>query len=273
MKEKPNQYQETTEEDLNKKPGFELPKAQAENLARELSSVANLVSHDQPVKEKDIENLDSAIQGMKVEEIEKIPDLKKNAKIYQEINDGNFENTYKLTYITDEIAEIIGTQKNINLSHLKQLTDRQAELICKDISSINLAGLTTLTDNVAEYLGKTRSRVELFHLATISDKAAESRSKVGGSLYLGITTLSDNAAEYLSKHMGGELILDELESLSDSAAKSFGENHKGELRLRNFRIEFSDEAASFLAKHDGRIRVHDSLAGQVIENKIKKFKK
>lgn len=252
MTEKPNQYRDTdVENGLEKKPGFELPQAQAENLAKELSSVANLVSHDQPVKKEDMKNLDLAVQGMKIEEIEQIPDLEKNTKIWQEIKGGNFENTPKLTYITYEIAQFLAA----NAYH------------------IILNSITSITDEVAEALSHAKSRIELMRLASLSDIAAEHLSYVKGELYLGMASLSDSVAERLSKYRGVELTFDNLETLSDNTAKYLS-NYAGTLRLRKYGIEFSDEAAISLAHTKGQLEFQwGKNLQQAIDSKIVKIKK
>lgn len=253
MTEKINEYKETDkEEEKAKKPGFELPQVHAENLAKELSSVANLVSHDQSINEKDLENLDAAIHGMKVEEIEKIPDLEKNMKIWEEMRNGKFDNMYCLTYVSEEMAREFTEKMNyhsVNFTRVKNLSDEAIKYLVGDKHL--LLGITSISDQAAQYLGEHKSRLELNRLIELSDKAAEQISKIPDSVYMnGLENISDSAAEKLGKHVG-ELILDGITSLSGKAALYLSQN-QGELRFCRL-TSLSDEAAEGLSHHQGSL--------------------
>ena len=72
-------------------------------------------------------------------------------KIFQEIENGNFKNTYKLTAITDKIA--------------KTLYETNYE------GHLDLRNLTSLSDNAAFYISKYKGEIlSLQRLIFISDK-------------------------------------------------------------------------------------------------------
>jgi len=283
-----NQHKDIDSEKVpERKPGFELPTFTADNLAKELSSLSNLISHDQPIKEGDIKDLTLAVKGMEVEEIEQIPDLKENTKIYQEIRAGNFEHVKDLSFLTDDIAELLSKRPTnslegaeLDLNGLKTLSDEAARHLGStdsELYSIKLSGLSTLSDEAAKNLGKTKrysielnslthlsdvassylcenfKEIKLPRLTSLSPKLAENLSRIEGRIELwGLASLSDEAARYLGTHKNS-LYLSRVSAISDTVAQYLG-NHEGELILDGL-TEVSDVAAKELSRNKGELRL------------------
>ncbi len=104
MTENPLLQQEIFEPKKNsgEKPGMELSRNQElENLKESLATIQSLIDHDQVVHSQNLESLENSFKKMMislegidntVDSVEKIPFLKKNVKIWQEIKDDNFAN-------------------------------------------------------------------------------------------------------------------------------------------------------------------------------------
>jgi len=257
MTEKSN---ENLIKDTTKKPekesGAELeisPSPELKKLAESISTVQNVIDHNQPIELKQLQQIEEAMkkitvniggEEMTVEELEKIPDLKRNAKIWEKIKAGNFNIHSWLTYITPEVAEYLFRHKgNLELSGLTSLSDQAAKFFSGHEGNITLNGLSTISDKVAEYLSNNKGSLGLRGLTHLSDQAAEHLARLNGTLVtLNLTSLSDKAAEHFSRHQGN-IFLSGLLTLSDIAAEH-------------------------LARHKGRI-----FASQKILDQIAKFKK
>ncbi len=96
--------------------GFEMTTEQANQITAELSKLNDAILHDKPISIDDLEDLSKVARGTKidvggeimtVEEAENIPDLKMNAKIWQEMKEGNFERTRELTRITTAVSKYL----------------------------------------------------------------------------------------------------------------------------------------------------------------------
>ena len=123
MPEKPNENIQEAISDTTKKTekksdaDLEIsPSPELEKISKSINAVQNAVSHDQSVKLSQLQQIQEAIkkttvkiggEEIPVEEMEKIPDLEKNVKIWEEIRQGNFINLDKLTYATSEIIELL----------------------------------------------------------------------------------------------------------------------------------------------------------------------
>ena len=196
MPEKPNKNViEDTTKTQEKKSGVDLEivsTPELEKLSRFIGAVQDDLDHNRSVElsrllkiEEAVGKLVVIVEGkiVTVEELERDPELRENAKIWEEIRQGKFifENIMKLTQITSEIAEL--------LSHYGG-------------AMLNLNGLTFLSDQAAEHLSHYRGILCLDGLSSLSDKAAKHLSQHQGELELeGITSLSDKAAEFFAEGM------------------------------------------------------------------------
>jgi hypothetical protein len=144
--------------------GFEMSGDEAHNVAAELSLLHNLIDHDKSVTGADLKKVEENLKNMKmdvggdmmtVEEAERIPDFKMNVEIWKEIEEGNFNNSGKLTYITPRVAESLSKHKgDLYLHRLTSLSDTAAESLSKHKGVLDLSGLTSLSDMAAESLSK-----------------------------------------------------------------------------------------------------------------------
>jgi hypothetical protein len=213
-----------------------------EVVKEKLGIVEDAINHDQPLTLADIQNLEASLANMKVDvggtmmtlaEIEAIPDLANNLKIWAEIQAGNFDNMEQLTFITDEIAEHLATHEgDLELDGLKSLSATAAKHLAKHRGYLFLVGIRHLSDTTIEQLSTYHGNIELGHLQELSDVAAEYFASHQGYLGLdSLTTLSDTAAEHLAKHKR-DIGLSGLETLSDKAAEHLAK-HEGDLGLQN----------------------------------------
>ncbi len=157
-------------------------------LVNDLQQLESALSHDTPVSAEQILEVEKSLDSMKVVvggdemtigEMRQIPDLEKNAKIWEEIKAGDFSHHENLTYLTSQIAH--------QLSGLER--------------TLYLHGLTTISDTAAEHLSRLQGRLYLDGLASVSDTAAKHLSHHRSDLFLhGLTSISDTAAEHLSHH-------------------------------------------------------------------------
>ncbi len=301
MAKHPNTFRETTEpsETPKRVPLTAVPGPGTDAVAKEVGAIHNAITHDANVSQEGVKQLDSALikltidvggVAMTVEEAAKNPELKENARIWQEILSGNYKNLWSLTLLPALVAERLITYdgQQLHLGHLTSLSVKTAEHISKYKGYISLSDLPALSDTAAEHLGKHIGQLVLNGLTSLSDIAAEHLSKLQGWLMLGgltsisdtaakhlgkhkdlldlsgLTTLSDTAAEHLGKHKG-ILDLTRLTSLSDIAAKHLA-RHRGELRLF-FLSNLSDIAAKYLASHRGKL-----VLGSEIQQKVDFYK-
>ncbi len=188
--------------------GVEIVKAQdSSGVVENLKQFESALLHDQPVRIEQVLNLEKSLDSMKVvvggEEMtiggmRQIPDLEKNAKIWEEIEAGDFSHHENLTHLTPQIAH--------------QLSGHQGYL--------SLSSLTTISDTTAEHLSHYQGILYLNSLTAISDTAAEHLSHHQGSLYLyGLATISDIAAEHLSRHQGTLSLFSAVRQKVDSFKK------------------------------------------------------
>lgn len=293
-----NSIQESTgSEKKEGRPGFELPQKSAEGIVSELSTLNDLVSHDKAVTFENIENVDNALRGMNVEEIEQIPDLKRNMEIWQEIRQGNFDNMQWLTYLSDEMAEEFSKMGHHSalFSRVTILSDKAIGLLVKTHYAEICFGISVLSNVAAKHLGGAKSEINLYKLMTLSLTAALELSKVNDSLYLrGLKFISDEVAEALGKHKG-ELILDGIETITDEGVRYLCEN-QGELRLGGLKalsdkaaeylgkrkdpiclrnlMTISENAAEYLAQNDSSINgAHYSIEHPLVRDQIRKYMK
>jgi hypothetical protein len=192
--------------------GFEIAKTlELEELSKDISKINEAISHDQKINLSDVENIEKTIgqikinidgEEMTIAEAKKIPALKENIKIWEEIRNGSIKNSKMLTLITPEIASILAEQIGAFwLNGLTTLSDEAAERLSKHKDGIFLNNLTTLSDNAAEHLSKHKGPLWLNGLTTLSDIAAEHFSNSNWLFSLnGLTSISNTAAEHLSKH-------------------------------------------------------------------------
>jgi hypothetical protein len=101
--------------------------------------------------------IDVGGEMMPLVEVEKSPGLKENVEIWEEVKGVHFENTERLTYITDNVAKLLSKyQGYLYLSWLTMLSNSAAESLSRHIGGLWLGGLTSLSDPAAESLSKCR---------------------------------------------------------------------------------------------------------------------
>lgn len=180
------------------------------NLIQNLQRIESALSHDTPLTTDQILGVEKNLDSMKVlvegEEMT-VEELRYNMPMWSEIEDGRFEQSWKLT----------------------QLTPHYAELLSKYEDGIVLESMTRLSYRVAEQLAKHKRWVlSLELLKSASDDVVKVLAKHQGPLHLGLTSISDVAAEYLSQHEFDGLGLHQLTSLSDEVAQTLAK-HKGSI--------------------------------------------
>ena len=103
------------------KEGVEITKGEEMNkVIKSIEEIKNRIDHDKPIKGKDvlkakeaINNLTVDIDGEKVliKNIKNIESLKENIEIFKEIEQGNLDNTEKLTFLNKKSAESLSKHK------------------------------------------------------------------------------------------------------------------------------------------------------------------
>jgi hypothetical protein len=182
-----NLIYEATKPTEKSREGFEMSPEQANQITAELSKLNDAILHDKPISIDDLEDLSKVARGTKidvggeimtVEEAEKIPDLKRNMKIWDEMKEGNFENTGKLTFLTPKVARIFSEKCNRTELWLESLSVFSPE-VAKELAKfkgkhICLCGVRFVSDLVAMYLGKSNIEyVNLHELESLSEVAAK----------------------------------------------------------------------------------------------------
>ncbi len=241
--------------------GVEIVKGQDNSVVVEsLQQLESAISHDEPVTVMQILDTEKSLDSMKVVvggeemtigEMRQIPDLEKNAKIWEEIEGGDFSSHIGLTYVTPHVADLFLSKfkGNINLGSLGVMSDDVAERLSRYQGYLSLGGLRSISEVAAEYLSKHQGKLYLAGLSSMSDTAVRYLSKHEGDLFLnGLTSMSDAAAKYLSEHKG-VLGLYGLVSISDTVAEHLSKN-EGDLGLGGL-LSISDKAAGHLSEHKG----------------------
>ncbi len=155
-----------------------------------LNTLQNKLEHDQNITLSDILALQETLHHLKIKVGDQEVDLEhvqnnENLKILKEIKEGNFDNVDKLTFLTNEIAEILSKyQGSLLLNGLSSLSDAQAESFSKYQGVLWLNGLSSLSDAQAESLGKHQGALSLNSLSSLSNAQAESLSQHQGKLYI-----------------------------------------------------------------------------------------
>ena len=189
----------------------------------------------------------------------------------------------------EQAVELVGSQGDLDLSHLRSLSPPVAELLGSSGSPVVLDGLTSLSPDSAALLSRpdavlalngltelpwdtaralitpTSPRgLSLGGLKGISDELAELMGQHIGYLRLpGVETLTDRQIELLSRHRGF-LTLSGLEPLSPRAARALGQ-HVGMLVLNGVK-SLTPETAAGLSSHtqflrmDGLETISDEVA-------------
>lgn len=160
-------------------PGLELSKTKELNdLVDRANELADDLKNDRNITVGRMERFEEAMRKLKVnfgaegetmtiEELKRIPDIKKNTEIFNEINSGSIDRDKELTYITpgiarilvgfgvdvlyldglsqisDGVAEIIGNADKVvvRLHSLEVISVTQLESLCLKTKKVNLTGL------------------------------------------------------------------------------------------------------------------------------------
>ncbi len=199
----------STPEIKSSESGLEIAQnTQLESAVSKANEIAESIQQDKPVTaeqvlelEKDLGNLKVNIGGeeMTMAEARKIPDLKMNMRIWEEIKTGKYDRMSEITHVSSEIVKILIKSERIFLPQAHSFSKSAIEL-----------------------LGTVKNRpLFLDGLREISDYEAECLGNHVGTLFLrNVITLSDSQAEHLSHHVGN-LRMDNLSSLSDKGAAQF----------------------------------------------------
>jgi hypothetical protein len=99
---------------------------------------------------------------MSIDELKNIPDMKKNVKIWNEVQNGDLENIDEMTYLPVSIAEKLSKYNgNLWLTNLTSITDAAAEHLSRHKGVLGLDKVVLISEKAAEYLAK-KEEDELF---------------------------------------------------------------------------------------------------------------
>jgi hypothetical protein len=242
-----NAIQETTgSEKKESRHGFELPEATTKEIVEQLSSLDSSINHDVAITAKNVSHIDGAISRIDVGGIEKIPELKRNLIIWQEVRNGDFRRVPWISYLTNEMAKEFSTMNygRASFPRISNISDEAIRYLVNDKGLELTLGISSISEKAAEYISKQAGSVRLNNLENLSVGVASYLAKVHGELYLNrLDTLSIGVAEQLGRHDGG-LELASVTTLSDDAIKHLCQS-KGFLRLYSLKM-LSDDAARYI---------------------------
>ena len=161
----PNIKEISSETEKESGQGLEIVKGdELDKVGESIETLKDKIDHDTPVTGNDVLQIKETLNNLTIDVAgEKVPigevkdnkELKGNIEILKEIENGNFENIRKLTFITDKTAESLSKHEGwIWLNSLKSLSDNQAESLSKHEGWLSLKSLKSLSDNQAESLSK-----------------------------------------------------------------------------------------------------------------------
>ncbi len=208
-----NLKQDTTINEKNTKGfGVELAGSEAKKITDELSRINDLINHDRVINIGDLENLNSIAKQTKinvggeimtVEEVEQIPDLKKNMEIWKEMSEGNFKRTEELTRITPTASKCLEKQSFISLPLLTSakglVLSKTANLNGVGLNSLESAEGLVLPERINGFLNLSRLR---------SAEWLKLPKTIGEGLHLNSLASADGLV--LPVTVGGDLNLDHL---------------------------------------------------------------
>ncbi len=222
--------------------GFEMTTEQASQITAELSKLNEAILHDKPIFINDLEDLSKIARGTKidvggeimtVEEAESIPDLKMNAKIWQEMKEGNFLNTDKLTKITPTVSKYLENIKgDLNLRgltsakglvlpqtiggdlYLNGLTSAEGLVLPNSIKKDLWLSRLTSTEGLA--LSQTIEGDLVLSVLTSAEGLVLPQSIVGG---LKMNSLTSAKGLVLPESIGGHLYISRLTSADKEELK------------------------------------------------------
>ncbi len=232
MSEKPKENLiEDTKDPFEKKrrSGFEMPQSPSEGIAQGLTSLNNLINHDEPITQNSLEKISESLDNLVRDS-----GLEENMSIWNEIIKGNFdeEKIKKLTILTEEVAELI-MKNNFGwcLVGVTSISEGVAKVLSQHSETLNLDGLTSISDPVAFYLTQHKGSLSLKGLQSLSDNAA--KYFFDNSKYIwwfeDLTSISDEGIKYIVENQSrrkdkyGMLALRSLSKISDEAFKTLSE--------------------------------------------------
>jgi hypothetical protein len=236
----------------------------SDSLVKNLDIVSVALDRDKPLTLADLDVLDADLRSiavniggemMTVEEAKKIPDLKMNMEIWAEIRKGDCERSYELTFITNEILQIL-------VHHAEDLCLGSITSAKGLVFPENTRGdliLSGITSAEGLMLPKTvLGNLDLGHLT--SAKGLVLPEYILGGINLGDITSPEGLV--LPKHIGQYLDLSGITSL-DGLVLPGG--------IKNLYVEgltsLSDEWAKRLVPYFDNI-----VTSQYIFDKIRQFK-
>lgn len=121
-----------------------------------------------------------------------------NARIYREMDEGNFRNVPYLTYLPLKYATSIVERFSgqVMLAQVHQISDQVARELAKYRWGIHFDGLETLTDEAAAALTKTKGPISLVFLLRISEDAARSLAQREQRLTFNSSEVTQKVAKY-----------------------------------------------------------------------------
>ncbi|MFA4872672.1 MAG: hypothetical protein WC659_01920 [Patescibacteria group bacterium] len=257
------------------------------NHAKELVAT---VENDRPVTVGQVHNLEESINGLTIDVegeeclIDNLSSLiEEDVKIWHEIEDGNVDNTYRLTFCPPNILRRIILIKQANspiegitvwLNSLKSISYKTAqELSSVRRLRIELDGLNNLPVEIAEILGKSSVSISLNGMKSLTPKVATCLAKIP-SKTLGIKEISSEVADCLfvppsypsPAYTTDWLKLNNLTTLSVATAKALA-RVRGPLELNGLTALDSDIAKE-LVKHENKIMLNGLQAVDMETAKI-----
>lgn len=208
-KSKENLIEDTTDSSEKKGRGFEVLENEANKIATEFSTLDDKVVHDKPIKEGDLEKVESVVTNLKIklgteiltiDEVDNIVDIDRDIKIWEDVrgNKYNSRELYQvlqnLTYIPATLAKFISeipwkidgkpvdTRLYLTFPMVEHISDETMGYLCKTADYLILDGLETLNESTAKIMAinwansfkkNGSAHIELNKLKTISIGAAE----------------------------------------------------------------------------------------------------
>jgi hypothetical protein len=238
---------------------------QLDEVKQGLNNLDKAINHDTAIDLEDLNRVGSSLEEVKVviggsemtvEEAQKIPDLKENMKLWEEMKTGEIKSAVeRMTYITPGVAEFLSKKYNeLNFYNLLTLSDEAAKYLGNHVGPVlKFTKVEEISDVAAECLSKHKGFLYLDRLISLSDTAAESLSKSTVRIlsFKSLRSLSPAAAQALSKYKGGldggSLDLSGLHSIDDAVAEQLS---RAEVSLDLSHISsLSDTSAEFFAQH------------------------
>ncbi len=212
--------------------GYDIDRSlELSEVVSEAETLLNSIEHDSVVTVDDIHKLGEKLdrvsftiegESLTFSELKKIPNLKNDREIWEEMRKGYFTRIGELTFLPRDLVGVLTSSSSRNwflengvaLPNLEVLSYGAASLLARFPASFHL-GLRELPDEIAEvfsrddwtpYIETTSPEQRILNfdrVTTLSEEAARLLSQTKGFLGLrGIVSLSSVAIEHLTKLKG-----------------------------------------------------------------------